>query len=229
MVPSPESLAEYKTLFFDIMINSKCKICRRAGEKLFLKEGKCYTPKCPLTRKSYPPGVQKSSVSRRPRKSMSEYGFQLREKQKLKFLYLLRERQFKNYVQEALKGRNTDIVSRLAEFLELRLDNAAFRLGLAKSRSLARQMVNHGHLAVNGRKINIPSYRLKVGDKISIRPQSVSKKIFQDTDIHLKKYQPPVWLEIDKEKKEGKVVGKPQVHDIEVKTNINSIIEFYSR
>ncbi len=160
---------------------------------------------------------------------MSEYGFQLREKQKLKFLYLLRERQVENYIREALKGKSGNIISRLAGFLELRLDNVAYRIGLAKSRSVARQLVGHGHIAVNGKKVNIPSYRLKVGDKIGIRPQSVSKKVFQDIDIRLKKYQPPAWLEMDKDKKEGKIVGKPQEEDIEVKTNLNAIIEFYSR
>jgi small subunit ribosomal protein S4 len=211
------------------MINTKCKICRRAGEKLFLKEEKCYTPKCPLTRKSYPPGVQKRGAEKKPRRALSEYGSQLAEKQKLKFFYLLRERQFKNYVKEALKGKGSDIISRLAEILELRLDNVVYRLGFAKSRSIARQLVSHGHIMVNGKKTNIPSRRLKVGDIIAIRPQSASKKIFQDIDIYFKKYQPPVWLELNKEKKEGKVIGKPQAQDIEVKTNLNAIIEFYSR
>lgn len=196
---------------------------------MFLKEEKCYTPKCPLTRKSYPPGVQKRGAEKKPRRALSEYGSQLAEKQKLKFFYLLRERQFKNYVKEALKGKGSDIISRLAEILELRLDNVVYRLGFAKSRSIARQLVSHGHIMVNGKKTNIPSRRLKVGDIIAIRPQSASKKIFQDIDIYFKKYQPPVWLELNKEKKEGKVIGKPQAQDIEVKTNLNAIIEFYSR
>lgn len=196
---------------------------------MFLKEEKCYTPKCPLTRKTYPPGVQKRGAEKRSRRTLSEYGSQLREKQKLKFFYLLRERQFKNYVQEALKGKGSDIISRLAEILELRLDNIVYRLGFVKSRSMARQLVSHGHIMVNGKKTDIPSYRLKVGDTITIRPQSASKKNFQDIDIYFKKYQPPVWLELNKEKKEGKVIGKPQAQDIEVKTNLNAIIEFYSR
>lgn len=211
------------------MLDSKCRICRRAGEKLFLKEEKCYTPKCPLTRKSYPPGVQKRGAGKRGKRAMSEYGFQLREKQKLKFFYLLRERQFKNYVQEALKGKGADIISRLAEILELRLDNVVYRLGFAKSRSAAKQLVSHGHITVNEKKADIPSYRLKVGDIIAIRPQSVSKKNFQDIDIYYKKYQPPVWLNLDKAKKEGKIAGKPQAQDIEIKSNLNAIIEFYSR
>lgn len=160
------------------MINLKCRICRRAGEKLFLKEEKCYTPKCPLAAKSYPPGIKRGGASKRGRRTMSEYGFQLREKQKLKFLYLLREQQFKNYIQKALRGGGTDIISRLAELLELRLDNVVYRLGLAKSRSVARQLVSHGHIAINDKKINIPSYQVKIGDKISIRPQSALKKKF---------------------------------------------------
>ena len=160
---------------------------------------------------------------------MSEYGRQLREKQKMKFLYLLRERQFENYIEEALKGKGANIVSRLAEILELRLDNAVYRLGFAKARGNARQMVNHGHIAINGRKINIPSYRLKVNDKISIRPQSANRKIFHDLDIHFKKYNPLSWLEMDKIKKEGKVVAKPQAQDVENKADLSAIIGFYSR
>ncbi len=211
------------------MIDQKCRICRRAGEKLFLRESKCYSQKCPVTRKPYPPGTKKGISSKRPKRGSSEYGSQLKEKQKLKFLYLLRERQFRNYIQEALKGKGADITSRLAELLELRLDNVVFKLGLAKSRSISRQLVGHGHITVNGRKATIPSYRTKVGDKIAIRPQSSAKKVFQDLDIFYKKYQPPVWLKIDKEKKEGEIMGKPQTVDIEIKTNLNAIIEFYSR
>src|SRR3989344_6593363 len=211
-----------------MITNSKCKICRRAGEKLFLKEERCYTQKCPVARKPYPPGFHKSDF-RRPKRAMSEYGRQLREKQKMKFLYLLRERQFENYIEEALKGKGANIVSRLAEILELRLDNAVYRLGFAKARGNARQMVNHGHIAINGRKINIPSYRLKVNDKISIRTQSANRKIFHDLDIHFKKYNPPSWLEMDKIKKEGKVVAKPQAQDVENKADLSAIIGFYSR
>lgn len=213
-----------------MITDSKCKICRRAREKLFLKEGKCYTPKCPVVRKSYPPGMQRTGAgAKRPRKTMSEYGFQLREKQKLKFLYLLRERQFKNYVQKAANSKGFDTISRLAELLELRLDNVVFRLGLAESRSRARQLVSHGHIAVNGKKTDIPSYRARIGDKISILPQSASRKVFENLEIYLKKYKPPLWLELDKDKKEGKVAGKPQAQDIEIKTNLNAIVEFYSR
>jgi small subunit ribosomal protein S4 len=211
------------------MINtSKCKICRRAREKLFLKEEKCYTPKCPLTRKSYAPGMASRSA-KKPKRGLSEYGFQLAEKQKLKFFYLLKERQFRNYVKEALRAKGRDIPERLAELLESRLDSAVFRLGFAKSRSGARQMASHGHFLVNNRRVTIPSYRMKIGDKISIRPQSISKGKFQNLDIQLKKYEPPAWLKLNKSKYEGEVIGRPQLKDIEFKANTNSIIEFYSR
>lgn len=212
------------------MINSKCRICRRAGEKLFLKEEKCYSQKCPVSRKSYPPGASKGGMaSKKPKRSMSEYGYQLREKQKLKFLYFLRERQFANYIKKALKAKNKDIASQIAEFLELRLDNAVYRLGFTKSRSIARQLVSHGHFLVNGKKVDIPSFNLKVGDKISIRSQSANKKIFQDMEIYLKKYNPPGWLEFDKQVKIGRIAGKPQAEDLDIKANLNAIIEFYSR
>ncbi len=210
------------------MIELKCKKCRRAGEKLFLKEGKCYTPKCPLVRKPYPPGFQSRST-KRPKRGSSEFGTQLKEKQKLKFLYFLRERQFKNYVKKALKTKGGNIPSKLAELLESRFDNIVFKLGFAKSRSEARQLVGHGHILVNGKSVDISSYSVKLGDKISIRPQSASKGKLKDIDLYFKKYEPPAWLKLNKEKKEGELVAKPQIEDIGTKANLNMIIEFYSR
>ena len=117
----------------------------------------------------------------------------------------------------------------VSKILELRLDNAVFRLGFAKSRSSARQMVSHGHIVVNGRKITIPSYRLKKGDEIAVRPQSFGKKVFSDLDLVLKKYNPPVWLKLDKAEKIGEVAGFPGVDAIPPDVDINAIIEFYSR
>ncbi len=158
------------------MIIDKCKKCRRAGEKLFLKGEKCFGQKCPLSRKPYTPGKfgkGGKSGRRRPSRGLSEYGIQLREKQKLKFSYGLRERQFSNYVEESKKRGGGDSKAYLFELLELRLDNVIFRFGLTESRAMARQMISHGHIKVNGRKVNIPSCRLRIGDKISIRPQSV--------------------------------------------------------
>lgn len=182
------------------MMDNKCKKCRRAGEKLFLKGEKCFSPKCPLTRKPYPPGIFGKSKRKRVRRGLSEYGAQLREKQKIKFSYGLRERQFSNYLKEATP---------LFELLESRLDNVVFRLGFSDSRLGARQIVSHGHIMVNSRKVNIPSCRLKIGDKISIRPQSANKAVFKDLDIKLKKYNPPSWIKLDKIKKEGEIIGRP--------------------
>jgi small subunit ribosomal protein S4 len=189
------------------MINDKCKKCRRAGEKLFLKGEKCFSPKCPIIRKPYPPGKFGKSRRKRPNRGLSEYGVQLREKQKLKFSYGLRERQFANYLKEANKKGGGDAKTYLLELLESRLDNVVFRFGLTDSRSQARQIISHGHIMVNNRKVTIPSYRVKISDKISIRPQSIKKIIFRDLDIKLKKYNPPSWINFDKEKKEGVIIS----------------------
>lgn len=199
------------------MINDQCKKCRRAGQKLFLKGEKCFTPKCPVTRKPYAPGFFGKKRGKHAKRGISEYGAQLREKQDMKFSYGLRERQFQNYIKKAnsktslTAGRQvvSDPAAILMELLESRLDNAVFRLGFAESRTVARQMVLHGHIKVNSRKVNIPSYGLKIGDKISIRPESVNKGVFKDIDVKLKKYNPPSWIKLDKEKKEGEILGPP--------------------
>lgn len=209
------------------MAETKCKMCRRAGQKLFLKGEKCFSPKCTFVRKPYAPGRR----AKRP-KPISEYGLQLKEKQKLKFLYGLNEKQFANCIKKSMSKGGTDIGLRLIKELETRLDNIVFRLGLARSRNVARQTVNHGHICVNGRKNSIPSYQAKKGDKISIRPQSTDKKIFTDIDILLKKYNTPSWLKLDKSKKEGEVVKLPgidQKKEIGGDIDLNSVIEFYSR
>lgn len=205
------------------MADTKCKTCRRMSQKLFLKKEKCFSPKCPISRKPYPPGKK----SKRP-KQISEYGLQLKEKQKLKFLYGLKEEQFSNYIKKAMK-KGGAVGPQIIQFLESRLDNAVFKLGLAQSRSLARQLVSHGHICVNGRKVTIPSFQIKKGDKISIRKESASKKIFADLDILLKKYNPPDWLVLDKNKKNGEVTQKPTGKNVEMDINLNHIIEFYSR
>ncbi|MFH1978952.1 MAG: 30S ribosomal protein S4 [Patescibacteria group bacterium] len=205
------------------MADTKCKTCRRVGQKLFLKEERCLSPKCPISRKPYPPGRRAKRM-----KPLSEYGAQLKEKQKLKFLYGLREKQFVNYVKKAMKKGGENIGLQVIQLLESRLDNIVFRLGLAKSRSSARQMVNHGHICLNGRKLSIPSAYVKKSDKISIRSQSAGKKLFEDLDIHLKKYTPPTWLKLDKVKKEGEILGIPST-DVELDVKPNLIIEYYSR
>lgn len=136
----------------------------------------------------------------------------MRENQKIKFSYGIRGRQFSNYVKEAAKRtEGGDAGVRLFEFLESRLDNVVFRLGLAESRSIARQIVTHGHIMVNNRRVDIPSYKVKKGDKISIRSQSAGKEVFKDLDIKIKKYTPPAWIKFDKIKKEGVIAGVPSI------------------
>lgn len=191
------------------MMQDKCKKCRRAGEKLFLKGERCFGPKCAIVRKPYIPGpATKSGKTRRA--SMTEYGIKLREKQKVKFSYGLRTRQFDNYAQEAEnKAGGGNVAAALYGFLESRLDNVVFRMGLADSRSVARQIVTHGHVMVDGRRVDIPSYRVSIGNKISVRPQSSVKAVFKDIDVKIKKHNPPVWLKLDKAKKEAEIIGMP--------------------
>lgn len=201
-----------------------CKTCRRLGMSV------CGREKCAFKRKPYPPGVHGRSRVRGRRRALSDYGTQLKEKQKLKFLYGLRERQFKNYVREAEQssGQST---RRLLEILESRLDSVVFRLGFALTRSSARQLVSHGHITVNGRRVTIPSLRVKLGDRVAIRTQSFSKGVFRDLELYLKKYNPPPWLLLDKEQSTGKITGAPDAADpaLAQNININAIVEFYSR
>ena len=207
------------------MINDKCKKCKRIGEKLFLKGEKCYTPKCALTAGA---GVKKRGQFRGRRKTVSEYGIQLKEKQKVKFLYGLREKQFRNYIIAAQKKSGSDTSKKLLEFLESRLDNVVFRLGFAESRNKARQIVSHGHIIVNGIKTDIPSFAVKLNDKISIRPQSAPSGAFSNLDDKLKKYNPPAWLNLDKSKKEGEAITNPS-GEADIEAVLDSIIGFYSR
>lgn len=210
-----------------MIIDSKCKICRRLGVKLFLKGEKCMSPKCPMVKRPYPPGEKR----KRRRIALSEYGKELREKQKLKIWYNLKERQFKNYVKEILekRGKVEDAALLLVQKLESRFDNIIYRLGWASSRSQARQLVSHGHFLINGKPVNIPSFSLKKGDKISICPTSRKNSPFRDLPSLLKKYQPPSWLKLEKEKLEAKIVGKPNFEEAAPPAEISAIFEFYSR
>jgi small subunit ribosomal protein S4 len=209
----------------------KCKICRRAGKKLFLKGEKCNTQKCPMITKPYPPGIK----GKRRMRGLSEYGKQLKEKQKLKNWYNLGERQFKKYVMEVLEKAHKgsakvgDAAEALIRKLESRLDNIVYRLGFASSRTQARQLVSHAHFLVNGKPVNIPSMELKKGDKISVRPSSIKKPAFQNLSSLLKKYQPPAWLKLDSEKLEGEVIGVPSLEIAAPPAEIPAIFEFYSK
>ena len=193
------------------------------GEKLFLKGERCFSQKCALTRRNYPPGIH----GPKGRKGLSEYGIQLREKQKLKYIYGISETQLRNYFEEVAKKE--DKAKALLDFLEHRLDNVVYRLGFAKSRRMARQIVNHGHILVNERKVNIPSYQVKKGDVIEIKKTSRKKGLFKDLSIYLKNYEVPSWLSLDKENLKGKVIGEPTIQDIGKQAEVEKVIEFYSR
>jgi len=210
------------------MQNNKCKICRRLGVKLFLKGERCLLPKCSLTRKPYAPGMKKRT---RGRRAFSEYAKELREKQKLKNWYNLKEKQFRNYVKEILNKRShvEDASTLLIQKLESRFDNVIFRLGLSGSRPHARQMVSHGHFLINGKPVNIPAYQLKKGDKVSINLGSQKKKVFSNITPLLKKHQTPSWLKISPEKLEGEVIGKPSLEESSPPAEISTIFEYYSR
>jgi small subunit ribosomal protein S4 len=209
------------------MKNAKCKICRRLGVKLFLRGEKCFSPKCPMVKRPYPPGQK----GKRRLSPPSEYARELREKQKLKKWYNLEERQFKKYVKEALaqRGKIEDATVYLIQKLEKRLDNVVFRLGFAPSRVQAKQLVSHGHFLVNGKPVNIPSFSLKVGDVVSLKPQKTKKVIFKDFKSKLKKEKVPSWLSLDVEKLEGKIIGEPKIEEIAPPVEVSAVFEFYSK
>ncbi len=204
----------------------RCKKCRRAGVKLFLKGTRCTGPKCAMVKKNYPPGERGKRRSR-----SSEYGEELKEKQKLRHWYNLRERQFKNYVSKAMKkqGGDEDSGDVLIKSLESRLDNTVYRMGFAESRPKARQMVNHGLIFVNDRKVDIPSYSTEEGDEITVNPNKRDKNIFDNLSEKLKNYETPSWIFIDRNKLEGKITGEPIAEEVEPPVKMTSIFEFYSR
>lgn len=204
----------------------QCSHCRRAGEKLFLKGEKCFSAKCPLTRRNYPPGMHGGKAQRRKE---TGYGGQLQEKQKAKWVYGLREAQFSNYVNKAVK-RKGDTAQNLLQMLERRLDNVIYRLGLAKSRQAARQLVLHGHFLINNKKVNIPSFQVRPNEIIAWREKSKKSKLWTDLPPVLVKYEPPAWLSLDKQNLTAKVLGLPQEGDLQqMNFDPKKIIEFYSR
>lgn len=208
-----------------MLLEQKCKICRRAGEKLFLKGERCYTQKCAIIRNPSTPGVQ--GAKKRRRANVSEFGMQLKEKQKARFTYAVSERQFRKYIDQVMQKGGTG--EALISKLERRLDNVVYKLGFVSSRSVANQLVGHGHFYINGRKIDISSYEVKVGDIIEIRSNSKDMPVFKDLKETLKKYSPPSWLRLDKESLKGEVKSMPSKDDLAVPFNMNLIIEYYSR
>jgi small subunit ribosomal protein S4 len=209
------------------MRDNKCKICRRYGQKLFLKGDKCFTPKCPLARQSF--SARKENQSR-GRRRVSEYGRQLAEKQKLRLFYGLKEKQFRRYIEKVLKSSAQEGRDRLLiQQLESRLDNIVYRLAFADSRGKARQLVIHGHFLVNGKKVDRPSYLLKLGDKVTVKEGSKKMAIFQEVGERLKKREAPTWLQINPKVLEGGIMRWPTLEEINPPANIPTIFEFYSR
>ena len=206
-------------------LEPKCKQCRRIGEKLFLKGDRCSASKCAITRRSYPPGVHGPKGSRR---KISDYGSQLKEKQKAKKTYNLMEKQFRLTFKKA-KQQSGDAGENLFKLLETRLDNVAYRLGFAVSRGQARELVSHGHFLVNDKKVNIPSYRVKTGDVIKIKQNSQGLKQFNALRERLKKTEVPGWLHLDAKELSGKVLHTPAFNEIRTNIDARVIVEFYSR
>ncbi|HSH82942.1 MAG TPA: 30S ribosomal protein S4 [Herpetosiphonaceae bacterium] len=204
-----------------------CRLCRREGVKLMLKGERCLTPKCPIERRNYPPGQHGQGFRRR---QMSDYGGQLREKQKLRRIFFVMEKQFRRHFDSAQRMKGITGTN-LLQVLERRLDNVVFRLGFADSRRQARQLVNHGHFVVNGRKTNIPSFIVKVGDEISVRPQSRTRTYFTDLDASgiLRKKAVPEWLSLDAGALAGRVLRVPERSEMDLAVNEQLVVELYSR
>ena len=202
------------------------KIERRIGDKLYLKGERSYSQKSAMTKKPYPPGLH---GRKRPGK-LSEYGQQLRTKQKVRNIYRLLEKQFKQYVKKAAHSKK-DPYEYIVNRLERRLDNTVFRMGLAQSRDQARQLVNHGHILVNGRKTDIPSFEVKKDDEIKIREGSLKSPYFASLMPQwLKKVEVPAWISFDKDKLVAKITGMPTLVESGIQaTDLQAIIEFYSR
>lgn len=198
--------------------NKKCKLCRREGRKLFLKGDRCDLAKCSFTRRSYAPGKSNKFSSRKP----SDYNKQLRSKQLCKRIYKIREKTLKNYFSKAVKSKGST-GERLLQLLELRLDNVIYRLGFAQSGSQAQQIISHGHILVNNKKITIPSCHLRAKDKISIKPNS--QNVFRNTK---KTKELPIWLNRSS-KTSGEVVKIPDKNEITTDVDVQLIVEFYNR
>ena len=203
-----------------------CRLCRREGEKLFLKGERCFSPKCAFERRSYAPGMHGRQAQYRRKES--DFALQLRAKQKARRLYGIYERQFRRYFREAQRQKGLTGVNLLI-LLESRLDNVVYRLGFSSSRAQARQVVLHGHFDVNGRKTNIPSYLVKPGDIIAVRDISRGKTYFKEVSQILDDNQVPAWLSLDLTNLTGKMVDLPSRDDIDVSINEQLIVEYYSR
>jgi small subunit ribosomal protein S4 len=209
-------LARYK--------DAVCRLCRREGMKLFLKGAKCFSDKCPVEKRNFAPGQH----GKDRKAKVVGYGLQLREKQKTKRIYFTQEGQFRNYFEKAVRAKGVT-GERLLQQLERRLDNVVYRLGFGISRRQARQLVRHGHVQVDGRKVNIPSYQVSVGEEIAIREGSKKISVL-DVAKEFASHQPsPTWLEIDRDSYKGRIVSLPKREEIQLPVNEQLIVELYSK
>ena len=200
-----------------------CRQCRREGQKLFLKGDRCYTGKCAMECRSGNPGQHGQGRSKN-----SEYGLQLREKQKAKRYYGVLEKQFRGYYDMANRSKGVT-GENLLRILESRLDNVVYRLGFAKSRAEARQQVRHGHITVNGRRVDIPSFRVRPGELVSVAPKAKELLVVKSALVSNERVQVPAWLEIDIEKLQGSVLSLPTRDQIDLDINEQLIVELYSK
>lgn len=202
-------------------ICADCRQCRREGQKLFLKGERCTSKKCAMERRPVPPGAHAMA-----RRKNSEYNMQLREKQKVKRAYGVLEKQFREYYEKAVAQKGVTGENMLA-MLEKRLDNVVFRMGIGASRKMSRQIVNHGHILVNGKRVDIPSYQVKLGDEISVRETSRDNAMFKE--LRGAKVVMPKWVSFDTENFVGKIVDNPKRDDIDLNINEQLIVELYSK
>lgn len=205
-------------------VDAVCRLCRRENVKLFLKGDRCLSDKCAINKRNYAPGLH----GQRRRTKLSEYGLQLREKQKVKRTYGLMESQFRSYFQKAARAQGVTGINLLV-LLERRLDNVVYRMGFADSRAQARQLVRHGHMRVNGRKVNIPSFLIKQGDAIEPREKSRNMDIIRGNMEHLGQKQIPEWLHVDATAMRGVVQTLPSRDDITMPFQEQLIVELYSK
>lgn len=206
------------------ILKEKCKQCRREGQKLFIKGDRCYSPKCAMVKRNFPPGTHGVKGYSR----LTGYGQQIREKQKVKRIFRVLETQMKNYFTKASKTRGNTEES-LLQLLEMRLDNVVYRAGFAKSRDLARQLISHKHFSVNDKKVNIPSFQVKIGDVIKIQEKSKEIKPFDNLKEQIKNKEGLAWLFVDADKLEIKITGKPNLQENKGEFDLKLIIEFYSK
>ena len=200
-----------------------CRLCRRVGDKLFLKAERCFTPSCAVEKRRTPPGDPP-----RRRRRISDWGIQLREKQKARYIYGLHETQFRRYMEEAQR-RPGVTGTYLLQLLERRMDNVVYRLGFAESRRQARQLVIHGHFTMNGRPTNIPSFRVRPNDVISWKESRKARDFFKQLTDGIPKRPTPQWLSLDVDSMTGKVLSLPDEQDLEAAVETRLIVEYYSR